>query len=166
MILRAINWTDSVISLTHIVEDTLRAAELRAVETAMPTPGSRELMAAFKVRGRPVAIVSNNSAPAIATYITRHGLTDCIEHIIGREPYKPDLMKPNPEPVRRAIATLGAAPTTCLFVGDSQSDVAATRVIGIPIIAFVNSQSKMLELTRAGAEVVVTAIADIVAALP
>ncbi len=44
--------------LTHEVEDALRAAEIRAVGTAAPTPGAQEPLSAARERGWPVAIVS------------------------------------------------------------------------------------------------------------
>jgi hypothetical protein len=59
-------------ALTGKVENALCAAELRAVETAEPTPYAREVVVAAWQSGRPVAIVSNNSAPAIKAYLDTH----------------------------------------------------------------------------------------------
>jgi beta-phosphoglucomutase-like phosphatase (HAD superfamily) len=78
--LEILRWTANLAApdLTHAVEDTLRAAEMRAVATSTPTPGAQEILSAARERGWPVAIVSNNSAPAIAAYTDAHGLTEYI----------------------------------------------------------------------------------------
>lgn len=51
-----------------MAERYLTEAELRAAESAEPTPGAGEFLAACRDTGREVAVVSNNSAPAIARY--------------------------------------------------------------------------------------------------
>jgi HAD superfamily hydrolase (TIGR01509 family) len=166
--LEILRWTASIESpaLTHAVEDALRAAEVRAVKTATPTPGVRELLSAFRERARPIAIVSNNSSPAIAAYVDSHGLAEYVTSIVGREPYKPDRMKPNPEPLIQAAAALSAQPETCVLIGDSLSDITAAQAAGIPVIAYANKPAKKGLFAAAGAGAVVTSIADVVAALP
>lgn len=42
--------------------------------------------------------------------------------------------KPSPEPLRTAIAALGAGPQECLFVGDSEIDHEAACAAGVPFL--------------------------------
>ena len=51
--------------LMRTVEDALCAAELHAVRSSAPTPYAREVIVAARKVGKPIAIVSNNSAGAV-----------------------------------------------------------------------------------------------------
>jgi phosphoglycolate phosphatase len=48
--------------LARQVEEALQVAEIKAVESATPTPGVEEFLTACRERGRQLAIVSNNTA--------------------------------------------------------------------------------------------------------
>jgi beta-phosphoglucomutase-like phosphatase (HAD superfamily) len=74
-------------------------------------------------------------------------------------------MKPNPEPILMAASGLGVAPGACVLVGDSATDVEASRAGGIPSIGYANKPGKAERLARAGADVIVTSMADIATAL-
>lgn len=122
--------TDPLFVLQHVagVEDrvlveqadnALIRAELAAIEGAEPTPGAHDVIHTAARAGIPVAIVSNNSAPAIEAYLTRHQLTDYVRTIIGRAHARPDLMKPNPHPLKLAAAQLGVHTHACVLVGGS-----------------------------------------------
>jgi HAD superfamily hydrolase (TIGR01549 family) len=165
--LQILRWTAGIAlpAVTRAVEDALRAAELRAVRTAIPTPGARELLSVAQERGRPVAIVSNNSAPAIEAYLDDHKLSEYLTSIIGREPYMPDRMKPNPEPILSAADALGVRPATCVLIGDSLTDITAARAAGAPVIGYANKPSKKELFAEAGADAIVTTMDAIVTEL-
>jgi HAD superfamily hydrolase (TIGR01549 family) len=165
--LEILRWTATLAkpSLTHATEDALRAAEANAATTATPTPGAREVLVAAHDRRQRVGIVSNNSVPAIAEYLRTQGLSNYISHIVGREPYCPDLMKPNPHSVLLALDELGMGPGECLLIGDSPTDVTAARAVDVPVIGFANASWKEAALEAAGADAVVTSMADIAAGL-
>src|SRR4051794_1807945 len=52
----------------------LRAAELDAARTAIPTPNAAELITTWRNAGRLVAAVSNNSQVAVAAYLVQRGV--------------------------------------------------------------------------------------------
>ena len=143
----------------------MRVAELRAVRSAAPTPYADEVIRAARDVGKPVAIVSNNSADAIAEYLTAHGLTANVATVIGRRYGQPELLKPNPEPVLRAVAELQAQPGACVFVGDSVTDVQATLSAGARCVGYANKPSKETRLAEAGAEVIVTSMSEVASCL-
>ncbi|MGH3731242.1 MAG: HAD family hydrolase [Micromonosporaceae bacterium] len=118
------------------------------------TPYAREVIRAAKEAGRPVAIVSNNSEPAIRAYLDVHTLTGWIAPIVGRAYATPDRMKPNPAPIVDAMTVLGVDPATCALVGDSVTDIEAARAAGVRSIGDANKVGKTQALTDAGADAV------------
>lgn len=136
------------------VDDQMRAAELVAVDGATPTPYAREVIVAAYEAGRPLAIVSNNSADAIKRYLDAHRLTRYIPTIVGRAHADPTRMKPNPEPIWEAVQAVNAEPTTCVLVGDSVSDINGGRAASVRTIGFANKPGKRGLLVAAGADAV------------
>jgi HAD superfamily hydrolase (TIGR01509 family) len=164
--LEVLRWTATLgkPELTRDVEDALRADELRAASSATPTPYAREVIVAARQAGRSVAIVSNNSEPAIAEYLTAHRLT-WVSPVIGRFYAEPDRMKPSPEPILRAVIALDAKPKHCVLVGDSLTDITGSRAAGVRVIGYANKPPKIESFTKAGADFVVTSMAEVAAAL-
>ncbi|MGH3341840.1 MAG: HAD family hydrolase [Carbonactinosporaceae bacterium] len=165
--LEVLRWTATLDrdQLTRVIEDSLRADELTAAETAVPTPYAREVIVAATQEGRKVSIASNNSEPAIAAYLTNHRLNRHITRITGRTPYQPDQMKPNPASVRTAVEALSVAPHSCLLIGDSPTDITAGHALGMPVIGYANKPSKTQRLQQAGADAIATSMSDIALAL-
>lgn len=152
-------------SLTVAVDDALSAAELHAASTALPTPYAAEVLAAARQAKRQMAIVSNNSMPAITLYLDQHGLGPFFADIVGRPYGQPERMKPNPELILATARRLEAEPLTCVFVGDSTSDVEGSRSAGMPVIGYANKPGKARRLEDAGADVIITSMGELAAAL-
>jgi phosphoglycolate phosphatase-like HAD superfamily hydrolase len=93
--------------LPKVIEEALQLAEIRAAESATPTPGAAEFLAACRDTGRPVAVVSNNCLPAVVAYLERVGLAGLVQHIEAREEVDPARMKPSPYLVERAAHAIG-----------------------------------------------------------
>ena len=149
--------------LAGLLEDALQKAEMRAVQTAQPTPGAAESLAACHDSGRLVAVVSNNYAGAVMDYLSRLGAADLVLHIEGRDAADPALMKPSPYLLERATRALEVQPTSCVFIGDQTSDIEAGRAAGTPTIGYANKPGKADSLAAAGADVVIetmTSVAD------
>jgi len=130
--------------LAHQVEVHLAAREIEAAATAGPTPGGHEFIRAWHATGRPLAIVSNNAEPAIHTYLDRHDLAPCVDHVEGRDPSDPRLMKPHPHLIKITCAGLALSPPQCVLVGDSITDVEVGKATGTPVIAYANKPGKPL----------------------
>lgn len=118
------------------VEDTFRRGELTAAREATPTPDASDTMQACHETDRPVVIVSNNSAAAIEAYLDLHNLSHLVLAVVGRAPGRPDLMKPHPDPVNRALAILDTPATDCVIVGDSLTDIEVAHTTGTPSIGW------------------------------
>jgi phosphoglycolate phosphatase len=112
-----------------------------------------EVINAWRDAGRPVAIVSNNSAAAVETYLSDHDIN--VEHVAGRTSADPALLKPSPHLITRTIRTLDAQPADCALVGDSLTDIAAARLAGVASVGYANKPGKRHTLSDAGADVVI-----------
>jgi phosphoglycolate phosphatase len=139
--------------LAQRVEAQLRANEIAAARTATATPHATEVITAWRDAGRPVAIVSNNSAAAVETYLSRHGID--VELVAARTSADAALLKPSPHLITRAIRTLDTTPAACALVGDSLTDITAARHAGVASVGYANKPGKRRTLSDAGADVVI-----------
>lgn len=137
-----------------VQEDCVRG-EIDAARIAEPTRDVDRLLAECRTAELPVIIVSNNSAEAIETFLDRYDLAGLITGIVARVPDRPDLMKPSPDPVRRALQRLGRAATECVLIGDSVTDIEVCLTTGVSGIGFARNDHRRAELEDAGAEVIV-----------
>ncbi|MBM7079131.1 HAD family hydrolase [Micromonospora humida] len=151
--------------VTQAVEDALCLAERRAAETAEPTPYGREVIVAARQTGMPVAVVSNNSAIAVTSYLVRQRLAGHVSSVVGRAYAEPTRMKPNPEPILQAVSALGELPGRCVLVGDSVSDIVGAAAAGVRVIGYANRPPKAQSLWAAGADTVITSMGEIAAVL-
>jgi HAD superfamily hydrolase (TIGR01509 family) len=103
-----------------------------------------------------VGIVSNNSAEAISSYLHRQGSADLVAMVEGRPFGQPDLMKPNPFLLHRALRTAAVSGEQACFIGDSVSDIVAGRAAKVMAIGYANKPGKEARLRDAGADLVVT----------
>jgi HAD superfamily hydrolase (TIGR01549 family) len=139
--------------LARRVEHALPIAEVDATQTARPTPHAVEVIRAWRDAGRTLAIVSNNSADAVRTYLNAHGID--VDAVIARTDSDPALLKPSPHLVSRAIDTLRGAPSAAALLGDSTNDITAAHAAGIESIGYANKPGKYDALVDAGADVVI-----------
>ncbi|MCC3762453.1 HAD hydrolase-like protein [Glycomyces sp. TRM65418] len=137
------------------IDEQLSLAESLAVESAEPTPGIGNLISTAVTAGLTVAIVSNNSAGAIAKYLKCHGLDEAIEAIIGRPFGLPERMKPDPYLLNEVLKVTGTDAQGACFVGDSVTDIEAGKNAGVMTIGYANKEGKAKRLKDAGASLVV-----------
>jgi HAD superfamily hydrolase (TIGR01549 family) len=142
-------------TLVADLEEHLVASERTAARTAMPTSHAADVVKAASQSGWRVAVVSNNSAPAVEVYLKMHNLDDYVSVVVGRTPGRPDLMKPNPFPVTYASQLLGVRVGRCLLVGDSVTDIEAARSAGARNVGYAKTSSRVAGLRNAGAEVII-----------
>jgi HAD superfamily hydrolase (TIGR01509 family) len=141
--------------LAQQVETALQIAEIKAVESATPTPGVDDFLAACREAGRPLAIVSNNTGASVRAYLDREGLAGFVQHIEARDPSDPALMKPSPHLIERAAQALAVAPDRCTLIGDQTTDVRAARAIGAGSVGYANKPGKADDLRAAGADAII-----------
>jgi phosphoglycolate phosphatase len=150
--------------LRHRVEATSITGEVIAAGTTEPTPGAHELLAACKAADRPVVIVSNNAEEAIRAYLTRYQLQPYIAAVMARTTGHPELMKPHPDIIIRALKFLGSPAGDCCMIGDSVTDIEVSLATGVHPIGYGKTPRRTEELRAAGAFAIVTTMQDLVAA--
>ncbi|WP_367133554.1 HAD family hydrolase [Saccharothrix sp. HUAS TT1] len=148
----------------HEVEQALTECEVAASETATPTAGAEKLIESLAARHFDLAIVSNNSADAIRSYMNRHGLVKAFKCITGREG-GPENLKPAPTPILKAMHDIGRLPHSCLLIGDSASDMVAAKKASSLALGYANKPHKAQTLFQAGADAVVTQLESVQRAL-
>ncbi|MEV5705733.1 HAD family phosphatase [Actinoallomurus sp. NPDC052274] len=148
--------------LTQTVADELRKMELRAVEVADATSHTRQVIETAYNDGRALAAVSNNSREAVARYLTAAGLAPMFTAIIGRTDPDPRLLKPDPHLIGQAVKELSAAPADCVLIGDSLSDIEGAHNAGTLSIGYANKPGKLERFTAAGADAVITDMAELI----
>ena len=147
------------------VEETLQRGELNAASDATPTPDAGDTMQACQETGRPLVIASNNSGPGIEAYLRLHNLSHLVHAVVGRAPGRPDLMKPHPDPVNRALAMLDVPASDCVLVGDSLTDIEVAHTTGARSIAYIKSPSRRSGLLAASPDAVTQSMATLAAAI-
>lgn len=144
------------------VDAEFRRLEGLAVRIAPPTAHAAEVIQELISHGHTLAIVSNNSAEAIETYLRLHRLDRFVAYISARTGYDPSLLKPNPHLIMDTLQALGASPNDAVMVGDSVTDIEAARSAAISVIALANKPTKITPLQRAAPEILVTSMRALV----
>jgi phosphoglycolate phosphatase-like HAD superfamily hydrolase len=152
-------------SLRALVEQVCIDGEVAAAQLCQPTLGGHETIRACRLTGRPIAIVSNNAPDAIDVYLDRYELRDLVLAVFARPHGRPDLMKPNPALVDRAVDALGGPPDQCVFVGDSVSDIQVSKATRVRSIGYAKSPGRGDELAAEGADAIVHLMSEIEDAL-
>ena len=138
--------------LADRIERTCTAGEIELAQEAAPTAGAHDLLGACQAVGRPVVIVSNNAPETIRAYLDRHHLAGQVLEVIGRRHGQPELMKPHPDAISRALTVLREPARRCAFLGDSVTDVEVANTTGVRSIGYAKHARRGEELAAAGAD--------------
>lgn len=106
-----------------------RASDARGQDDITAVPGAQATLAGLKARGAAVAVVTSKKRVNAYHSLDALGLSPYIDVFIG--PEDSAVHKPDPTPVRLALAALQARPETSLMIGDSPHDIEAGRRAGI-----------------------------------
>jgi len=98
-----------------------------------PFEGVLETVATLAAAGRPLAVVTAKLEAGAHRTLRHTGLLPFVEVVVGADSCA--RAKPDPEPVRVALARLGAATKGAVLVGDSPHDIAAGRAAGVRTLA-------------------------------
>ncbi len=148
-------------ALAAQVESELTEAELSAVSTAAPTAYVHEVVSSCRESGRSIAVVSNNSARAVDSYLTRHGLDQQFGLVVARTGPDPSILKPSPHLIEQAASALDAVPSACSLIGDSPADIESARLAGAHSIGYARTPDKRERLDAVGAGAIVATMADL-----
>jgi pyrophosphatase PpaX len=95
--------------------------------------GVHEAVAEIRRSGHRVGVVTSKIAEPAARALRHVGLDGMVDVLVGADDC--ERHKPHPEPVLRALATLGFDRRSAIFVGDSPHDIAAGNAAGVTTAA-------------------------------
>jgi HAD superfamily hydrolase (TIGR01662 family) len=142
-------------------EAELARLETSAVSEASPTPETEAVLRHFGGAGRPVVIVSNNSAAAVQAYLAQHDLAHLVAGVSSRSDSNPGLLKPHPHLLLRAAEMLHTDVRNCVMVGDSGTDIAAARAAGAQVVAYANKAGKRDRFERLHPDAIIEDMAEL-----
>lgn len=113
-------------------EAFIEAYRQRMTRDTYPYDGIRELMQALRDDGTAWGVVTNKAEHLAVPLMQAMAFDPAPGCVIGGD--TAGVAKPDPAPVLLACERIGLAPATCIYVGDSDRDIAAGQAAGMPTI--------------------------------
>lgn len=123
-----------------------------------PYPGMPEALQTLKERGIRIAVVSNKPDDA-AQLTVRAQYGDLFDHVQGQNREVP--IKPDPTGALRTAIALGAAPSECLYFGDTWTDMKTGNNAAMHTIGVLWGYRDEKELRENGADLIISKPAEI-----
>ena len=114
-----------------------------------PYPGILPLMERLRAAGVRQALISNKPDPAVQE-LARSYFPGLLETAVGES--ESVRRKPNPDAVLAAVRQMGLRAADCVYVGDTEVDLATARNAGMACIAVTWGFRSREQLIAAGAE--------------
>ena len=123
-----------------------------------PFPGIPELLGDLKKWGAAVALVTGKGARSCRISLERYGIAEYFDAVETGSPDGPV----KPEGIRAVLGKFRLAPSEALYVGDTASDIAACRSVGVPAAAAAWAQpAELSELRRNRPDLLFTTVAEL-----
>lgn len=119
-------------------------------ELTIPYDGEDEALRKIKAKGIKLAIVTNKPQDATDGVYKKHLAKYGFDAVAGNTKEYP--LKPDPALTLSVAERTGAKPCECLFVGDSETDVATARNAGMKCVSALWGFRTEEQLKKAGAE--------------
>lgn len=115
----------------EVLEELISLSWPEVVNGAAPMPGAEELVR--ELHGSvPIGVASNSPGEMVREALTKSGLRDAFEVVIGGD--EVENPKPSPDLYRTACERLLASPASSVALEDSPPGVAAARAAGMYVI--------------------------------
>ncbi|PKQ31158.1 MAG: HAD family hydrolase [Actinobacteria bacterium HGW-Actinobacteria-2] len=126
-------------------------------------PGMVELVDQLSLAGIGCGVATSKRRPAAELTLTHVGLEDHIAITVAMD--DTDVHKPDPAPLRLALARMGANPDESVYIGDAVVDVQAAKAAGMAAIAVTWGAGEVDALRAAAPTAVATTTAQLRALL-
>jgi phosphoglycolate phosphatase len=126
-----------------------------------PLPGAIEALRRLRDNGHPLALVTAGDRAPVTRQLEQSGLGD----LLGVRVFGDDLpvYKPDPRPLRLALAELGIADTgDATYVGDAPDDMRMAHALGVDAMGIESIIGDRDELSASGASAVYPSVAALV----
>ncbi|MCX8183009.1 MAG: HAD family hydrolase [Crenarchaeota archaeon] len=126
-------------------------------------PDALETLRELKKRGYLLGVVSNTSRDELPNYLNIFRIRGFFDVTVSAgDSEKP---KPAPDPVIKAVETLGVKPEEAVMIGDRPEDVEAGKAAGVYTIAVLRSIRPRAELETAQPDFIITSLSEILTLL-
>lgn len=122
------------------VRSELNRRETWAARTARPAHSSSELIHALLDCGKRLAVVTDHAAVAAETFLDRHGLTACLAGGVHGRPRDLTHLMPHPDALLRAARRLDVAPSGCVLIGSTLTELSAAAAAGMRFIGHTSEE--------------------------
>jgi len=119
--------------LSELLGEFLALYEARIADETRLFPGAERSLDRFQDAGFRLAVCTNKTERLAQLLLGRLGVADRFSAICGRETFAH--MKPDGRALLSTIERAEGDPARAVMVGDSQTDVAAARNAGAPVVA-------------------------------
>ena len=119
-----------------------------------------ETLSALKEQGFTLTIASSRSHASLSELTKDMGIADNISYLIGADDV--EKAKPNPEPVIKTLATMGADASQTLVVGDMNVDILMGLNAGAMTCGVTYGNGTRKELEDAGADYIINSIDELI----
>jgi phosphoglycolate phosphatase len=126
-------------------------------------PGVKEGLAYLKSQGYKLGCVTNKAEQFTVPLLTDLGIADNFEIIISGDTLP--VKKPDPGPLLHAAEFFGVKPENALMIGDSVSDVKASRAAGFQILCMSYGYNHGMDIRDANPDAVIDSMAELPAIL-
>lgn len=123
--------------------------------------GMDELLAYLKSRGVKLAVFTGKGKRTAMITLDKLAIADYFDIIVSGNDV--DRHKPHPEGILRVLDILGVGPNEALMVGDSLSDINASRAAGVRIAAVLWDSYDHTRVRNAGPDYLFERVADMLA---
>jgi len=148
--------------IDQVRNKVLDIAEQRELEAARDTgliPGAVDTMKTLARMGLKLGLCTINSEKAVGLILKRFRIADYFDAVVPRNRVKQ--VKPNVEHLEATLKALKVRPDEAMVVGDGSVDMRCASELGVLDVGIPTEQSSPDQLMRAGANYVVTSIADL-----
>jgi HAD superfamily hydrolase (TIGR01509 family) len=121
--------------------------------------GVIDTLKALRAMDLKIGLCTINSEKSVNRILERFGIATLFDVTISRNQVKH--VKPDPEHLEAALTIIGVSPEETVVVGDSRVDMQSAKRLGAIAVGLPTGVSSIGQLMDAGADYVVTSIADL-----
>ena len=144
-------------------DDIVADFELQIIKRIGLFSGIVESINSLNKLGIHLGIVSSNATSTVTYPLKETGIFDKFDYIEGRPyPFNPELIKPNPYPINKALSAMNASVTSSWYVGDDVVDIIAANAAHVISVGVCTGRHTKEELLEAGADLIFNSFNDII----
>ncbi len=148
-------------NLGAALDAELTRIELTAVAHATVPGYVHETLAACRDSGRTPAVIGQQSADAVRTYLAKHGLSDQTALVIAPGSYPPGHLQTLAHLIEDAVGALGTTPAECALITASPAGIDAAHTVGAQPIGYARTPGDREHLANAGTTCIIPSLADL-----